>query len=441
MTELLAPLLSAWDPPPVSEGALDPLGLYPIADRLGILLAPGVRERQSEARYLVPICVGCVIGEELGIDEVAADGMTQPWLVYEWYIVEALVRSRGRTKPLMGLPGREKVTTAIQHGEPVCARTYLKTPAIFGFHGVYRTLAETLELIDSEGRLLEAGLELVQHWEAEAGLKGFVTGLGPGRELRKMLVEAVRAGMDAARTARSPGWRGWALLARYLDPEHLGDQTQSGIWEILCNGGEVGWRRLLLEQLVTREGQRRWEEHSERTFHTWLYRKSPQGLRMLLDAIFSYERFSRLLLDAFEEVLFEAGRQSTKMHPRQLARFELLQRSIRKTAEAYHQVQQDLVALEANDLLAEFTDRFQEFGRELKGEDWIELLLQHHWRIQAHKPPAGKAPWLDRFDDGSFMTRPLYRREEAPEGGDEYVHQYRTNPLDAFCRTLHRVPT
>ncbi len=47
MSNLWLLSLSEYDPPLTSEGSIDPLGLYPIADALGVRLVPGVRERQS----------------------------------------------------------------------------------------------------------------------------------------------------------------------------------------------------------------------------------------------------------------------------------------------------------------------------------------------------------------------------------------------------------
>jgi hypothetical protein len=45
------PLLTAYDPPGTSEGTLDPLGLYPIADQLPVQLVPAVRERMQLRRH------------------------------------------------------------------------------------------------------------------------------------------------------------------------------------------------------------------------------------------------------------------------------------------------------------------------------------------------------------------------------------------------------
>jgi len=68
--------------------------------------------------------------------------------------------------------------------------------------------------------------------------------------------------------------------------------------------------------------------------------------------------------------------------------------------------------------------------------DWLEALLKHHCDVQAAKPPAGKAPWFDRFDDGSCMIRTAYIRDKGGRHDDSYVHAYRTGALWSFAADL-----
>ena len=55
MDSIQLPNLSDYDPIKSAEGALDPLGLYAIADNLAIKLVPGIRERMSHPRFLTAI--------------------------------------------------------------------------------------------------------------------------------------------------------------------------------------------------------------------------------------------------------------------------------------------------------------------------------------------------------------------------------------------------
>lgn len=151
---LYLPLQSEEDPAVSSEGAIDPLGLYTIADALGTRLAPGVRERQSRPRWLTAIAVGMVVCQEFPPESVADDGVSEPWQVFEWYVVEGLVRTASDSDDLKRLPGLLKARQAVHRDKvPLSAARYLKAPSVYGFHGVYRALAREIE-IESAGWLL-----------------------------------------------------------------------------------------------------------------------------------------------------------------------------------------------------------------------------------------------------------------------------------------------
>lgn len=67
------PFLTAYDPPGTSEGTLDPLGLYQIADQLAVQLVPAVRERMQRVRFLTAIAVGSLVTEGLDDDPTHRD--------------------------------------------------------------------------------------------------------------------------------------------------------------------------------------------------------------------------------------------------------------------------------------------------------------------------------------------------------------------------------
>src|SRR4051794_7791268 len=67
------PFLTAFDPPATSEGTLDPMGLYQIADQLATRLVPGIRERMQRVRFLTAVAVGSVVAEGLDGDPARPD--------------------------------------------------------------------------------------------------------------------------------------------------------------------------------------------------------------------------------------------------------------------------------------------------------------------------------------------------------------------------------
>jgi hypothetical protein len=97
------PFLTAYDPPGSGEGTLDPLGLYQIADRLAIELVPVVRERMQRIRFLTAMTVGSMV--ILGIDDDQRLDDASPYLVWEWLVIEALVRTKPEDPSIWGAPG------------------------------------------------------------------------------------------------------------------------------------------------------------------------------------------------------------------------------------------------------------------------------------------------------------------------------------------------
>lgn len=99
----LAPLLTERDPVESAEGGLDPLGTEALADALAVQLVPGVRERQRHPRFLTAMAVSLEICRDFDEDLLAKDGVSEPWQVFEWYLVEGLVR-RAEASERTGLP-------------------------------------------------------------------------------------------------------------------------------------------------------------------------------------------------------------------------------------------------------------------------------------------------------------------------------------------------
>jgi len=96
-------LRSPWFKRRYAGPAWAPLGLYMIADQLATKLVPAVRERMLRIRFLTAITVGALVTEDLEPNERYPD--LPPFLVWEWLVVEAMVRSFPGDKDLWGLPG------------------------------------------------------------------------------------------------------------------------------------------------------------------------------------------------------------------------------------------------------------------------------------------------------------------------------------------------
>lgn len=151
------PVCSAFDPIAVSDVSIDPLGLALVYEKLADRMLPGMTVRMRRPRFLTVLAVGASICEEYGPEVVAADGVTPPYLVFEWWIVEAYVRANNLLSAGLQIPGFRKVSTARAAGRPIDAAAYLKTASVFGFTGVFRRLARRAQVITEHNLLDEAG--------------------------------------------------------------------------------------------------------------------------------------------------------------------------------------------------------------------------------------------------------------------------------------------
>jgi hypothetical protein len=434
----LLPLLSDEDKVETSEGGLDPLGLVQVAEALAVRLVPGVRERMSHPRYLTAMAVAMEVCRKFPEETVARDGISPPWLVFEWIAVEGFVRTVDGRDPFR-LPGSDKATTALRERVPLSAARYLKTPNVFGFHGVYRGLARDLD-VDNAGRLGETGYDLLTTWAKEQKLDGFTgTAGGDGAFVCEQLYWAVRESLQAGAVARRDGWPYWRFFREHLAPHQAGPREAAVLRDALFTG-TAGFRGAVLHFLVSDQGRKTFEDtQSERLFHAALRRSADPELDALLDAIGSYEMFSRTCQDAFDDVLVEMTRRGgSRVTPRELGRIETVKIASKRVPEMFSEL---LERLEPFRETARFADTFAPLAERTNAASWAERLLGHHVAIQRKKPPVGKSPWFEQFGDGGAIIRPLYRREQPGRRDDRYVHAYRTGSLYNFARDLHLIPT
>jgi len=433
--ESILPFLSQFDPPLQAEGSLDPLGLYSIADALGVRLAPGVRERQSKPRYLTLALVGMAACG----DAVVAAGEAKrlpAWMVYEWLVVEALMR-RAEGGVLSGIPGRDKVLSTIAANDVVCMRTYLKTPTVFGFHGVYRVLGLKAGIFDGEGHPLDHGYRVLSAWQEDQGMAGFLEGQGPGRELRLAIERSVASSIQAG-YAKDPGSATRKLIAEHLNPHEPGLKERNALWTALTHNDVLRGEYAAL--LVTTEGQAAWQQAdgSEAGYHQWLEPHVSLPMQQLLKSIRTYERLSRLLTDAFEEARWRMTEARGPVDAAWLSQGTAMREAALHGTEAFMDAVYELGEVDpALRLRAEKALAW--VGETQDAAGFAEQLLEHHARVQRAKPPNGKRAWFDVFGDGRVAIRPGYTLGEFESRSDRYVHAYRTKPIWSFARDLGRV--
>jgi hypothetical protein len=298
---LRAPFSSEFDPSEEAEGSIDPLGLQPGYERLADRLLPAVTVRMGNPRLVTAMAVGACVCEDWDTDAVAADEITPPWLVWEWFVVEAFVRAEPSLGDISGVPGTRKVRRALRTQRPVSASSYLKTPTAFGFTGVFRRLAVGIGILTEDGRLDDGGYELVTAWAKDQGLNGIIDAFGgDGRAFRERLRRAVAQGREKGHTTPQSG-EFWRELARRLDPLSPGRNEKKLLLDrILLLAGPVDMVRRLKEALIKQRGVG--ERKDEAPFLRGLSVGAPNDLKDLLTAIDAYEGFGRAITDAFDSL-------------------------------------------------------------------------------------------------------------------------------------------
>ena len=426
------PYLTIYDPPGSSEGTLDPLGLYMIADQLATRLVPAVRERMQRIRFLTPITVGALVTEDLEPNDRHPNVL--PSLIWEWLVVEAIVRSIDSNDDLWGLPGSYVTRKAVDDYNYVDERSYLKTPRVFGFHGVYKRLAIHLGLVDSHLRFRAPhGEELVHEWSRDGGFGRFDASNLLFKKWRHAIEVSLRE--SPVRTRTSPRWKkeDWQELAAAFVPHRFKRREKKCLSRFLHATGEdqLGALSHIWHLLGKLDGQ----EYDEHTFHGLLYAEAPE-YGVVLDGIAAYESFCRNVTNAFDIVRAEGSRMEIQGFDVPSLKMDTDFQTLADRSHALYEA--TLRQLSEIDPLTEskFIDRFQRFAEPLPVEQFALALCEHHEAIQKEKSRDGKRPWFDRMGPDRIYVRQNYRVERPAMDLDTYVHGYRTNPIYRFYLDL-----
>lgn len=419
---LTLPHLSEFDPPTAGEGSLDPVGLGSVSERLAEMLVPGFRARMSRFRLLTAIAIASAVCEDTA-PELASDERTTPQVAFEWMLLEAFARHTSADAPLRGVPGLQKARVVRGRGERLSANSYLKGPKIFGFHGVYKPLAIELGIIDAQlqpGPLQEA---LVQAWEHDNGLDGFLY-RDPdtkGGRLRRDLALALRRSLEKGRSDLAPTGESASLLRETLHPDTPGAREQSVLRNALLQSYPL---RSELAGLLTPTLA---EPLTEQQVLKLTQTEASDGLRQILDAIDAYETFARILTVVFRTLCHVSGTLGTAaLTPDTVSDHPNLVRAASELPAAHQAATQHLATIGVG--IPEMEGRFAVFASPLPTRELAEAILELHNSVQASKPPLGKRPWFESYDDG-LAIRPGYTESVLPLYDGPFIHPIRIGPL------------
>ncbi len=426
------PFLTSYDPPGTSEGTLDPLGLFQIADQLGEQLVPAVRERMQRIRFLTAMAVGAFVTEGLGDEFLQRDA--SPYLVWEWLVVEALVRERDYIPESRGLPGALVTRRAISQYGYLDSRSYLKTPRIFGFNGVYKRLAIHLGILDVHLAPGPNAARLVDAWTQGLGFTGF----NEAKRLISRWRAAVQKSLHEKPPRTKPGWgkNEWMELAQAFAPVTIKGREKRYLRDLLLSSDE---RQLgALPSIWQLQNSFDDNTFSEESLHHRLEEQVP-GYRPILEAIRTYESFARSLQDAFDVFKAEAATLDARgFTVRKIAHDADFCHSVdglnKRFEEAYRALG-DVTTRRAS-LQTLFMERFRPFAESMDPGTCALILCDHHKAVQRAKSADGKRPWFVLNGEGRIYIRQQYRETRREIQPDRYVHNYRGWPIRRFYMDL-----
>jgi len=422
------PRLSEADPDVAAEGSIDPLGLAQLADLLADTIAPGVTARMTRPRLLTAMAVSAVLAQQHA-DRTADDGVTPPWLVVEWHVIEALVSAGLPETSRRGVPGTMKARSVLALGGHVDAKSYLKTAKVFGFHGVFKRLAVHLGLLDESMTLTERGDHLVRTWEGEQDLPGFVDALPgtAGGQVRRVIDKAVTRAMDqgvAQPVAKPTAQR----LAESLRADDGGPKERSLLWTWVTDPSSPIRREVLLA--IDRWDFDGWAEGEVLAA---LRDRASEELGVRLDAIEVYEQLSATLTRAFDACRV-LGRQYG-LGGATMAQAAGLDEVHHAAANLASEYTRAVTCLERLEMASRLEATLGELTSSEGPEELVDDLFAHHERVQANKPPTGKRPWFERTPRG-FVVRPSYGLDKQMFDAGAFVHPMRVTAMRTFCEDL-----
>lgn len=372
------------------------------------------------------MAVGTLLTEELASDPKQPEA--PPYRVWEWLVIEALIRSMGDNDVLWGVPGTIVTRRALAARNYLDARGYLKSPSIFGFHGVYKRLAIHLEIVNvhlGQGRNSEA---LADAWARDRGYNG----LAQAKPLMAKWTRAIERSINqrTAKTQSAFSTNEWAALAEAMAPHNMKSNEKQFLKSLLHNENLKAlpaiWR---LQAEITDD------QFTEETLHARLEVERPE-YASLLDAIRHYEHFARSMHDSFEIIRTSATQAGAKgLNLRSLSDNHDFSSSVMELSTKYGNAYQRLSKL-SKEMANTFEIKFLSFSEPMGSVDYARKVCEHHEVIQKSKSATGKLPWFDRLAPDRIYMRHRYQIYEPIPKRSGYVHTYRGHPIRRFYRDL-----
>ncbi|MGV9747782.1 hypothetical protein ACWDTG_23175 [Rhodococcus zopfii] len=419
------PRFSEFDPGAAGEGSLDPLGFGSVADRIADRLAPGLRARMSQPRFVTLSAVGAHACQPIA-DLVSADGKTTVDIAFEWLVVESLVQHPNPAR-LRGVPGSQKAQRARKTKQRLSAATYLAGPRVFGFTGVYRPFSQDSLVLGTDGLPGENAERLIRAWESDRGFDGFLAGTrwSDGGKLRADIERECRETLRRAHVTAALTGGLMRRLADTLAPGEAG-RRERDVLRNLTTTGPHEVRNELTALLIRMPPA---ADATQQQIAGALAAQVTPRTRQVLKVAIDFENCSTGIEYAFRRLLaygtslggtFSIEQGATTPGLADLAPHlgDLVKRAVDSAARL-----DDMLAYEVMACL----DRFD---RDLDAGGFVEALIDRHQQVQDGK---GKRMWLDPIRQ-MWIVRPPYRNQRLDLDDDIWTHPMRLHTLVSFLQ-------
>ncbi|MFN8172451.1 MAG: hypothetical protein U0R65_11360 [Candidatus Nanopelagicales bacterium] len=365
-------------------------------------------------------------------------------LAFERIVVETLARTPEAARQT-GIPGIAKAQERLVVHQRLDPRGYLKSPRVFGFHGIYRPFATATGLVDASGNLLSEGRTLLEAVQSDHRLSGLLdlTPGSAGRSLVAWLIDETRRGLLAGSNVFSATNKHLPMLVSLTAPEGAGKRERRALREAM-NVGSMGQdpsdMEAFVEILSLIETAHEVPFEGEPSIAAYLARHGTPTLRVRMRALEAYEGFAQSILWAFDTYRWLATSQACLPSDQSVAENNALRTAAARLPRDFATAAAALERLSdqgtGRDLQSQFIASFAAFGEPRSARDLVSVLMERHLAVQSAKPPSGKRPWFDLIGS-TYAVRPMYALGDEPARYSSFVHPYRFTAILNFLADAH----
>jgi len=392
-----------------------------VADKIADRLAPGIRARMSQPRFVTLSAIGAFACQPIR-DLVSSDGKTSFDIAFEWLVVESLVQHPDSER-LRGLPGSQKAQRAARTKERLGAATYLAGPRVFGFTGVYRPFSQDSNVLETNGSPAKNAEELIRRWERDQGLDGFIGGT-PGSVGIKLRIEIEKQCSAALRKGHVTAPDGlMRQLADSTAPKEAKSRERKFLRELITTGPHEIRNELtglLAESLPPKDA-------SQLEIARDLCAAASPITKTALRAAIDFEAAATAIEYAFRRLLAYATSLGGDFSIEQAAATPNLSDVAPRLGTLTKQATDSVAALDES-LAHEVAHCFDFFDRAMSATGFVQALIDRHEQVEAVKE---KRMWIDPIQK-KWQVRAPYRNQSLSHDDSRWTHPMRLKTLAAF---------